>query len=89
MAKKVQDFVTVVAGRKLTADQLRAGVDGLDDMDTRSPVDLQILRLLALNPKLKVQFRSQDLSRLDDATKRSLLQDMNDVLGIKTLRSER
>jgi hypothetical protein len=88
MAKNPVDFVPVMKGRDLSGDDLRADFNGLDS-GAGSLLDLQIVRLLALHPKLGVKFRSQDLSALDDTTKQALLKDMSDLLGIKPLKKSR
>jgi hypothetical protein len=80
------DFAPVVSGRQLAPGDLRADLDAMGDLNVQSDLDLHLLRLLALHPTLLVRFRNQDLSRLDDATKQDLLNDMNDLLGIKPLR---
>jgi hypothetical protein len=72
-------------GHNLPPQYVRTDLDDLDNVVVRSDLDLHIVRLLALHPKLKVRFRSQDLSSLDDETKRTLLDDMNSVLGIKPI----
>jgi len=81
------DYMPISQGRTLTADQLRADMDSVDHLDAKSDLDMHLVRMLTLHPNVKVRFRSQDLSKLDDATKQSLIQDINDVLGIKPLRS--
>lgn len=87
MTCKHDDFVPVTGGVDLADDYLRDDLDALRDVKVRSDLDRQIVRLLALHKKLRVKFRNQDLTLLDDATKQALLQDMNDVLGIETLRT--
>jgi hypothetical protein len=81
------DFVPVTGGIGLADDFVRDDLDALRDVMAKSDLDRHILRLLALHKDLRVRFRNQDLSSLDDATKRALLKDMNDLLGIKPLRS--
>ena len=39
--------------------------------------------LLKVNPLLKVRFRADDLDSLDDRTKRELLADIDDALGLR------
>ncbi|MDX1965696.1 MAG: hypothetical protein SFV23_00870 [Planctomycetaceae bacterium] len=65
---------------------VRTDLDDLSNVTASSDLDLHIVRLLALHPLLKVRFRNQDLAGLDDATKQTLLDDMNQVLGIKRLK---
>lgn len=83
-----QDFVPVTGGVD-TAKYLRDDVDDLRALKTDSDLDRHIVQLLALHPTLRVRFRNQDLTALDDGTKRTLLQDMNQVLGIKPLKTQR
>ena len=82
------DFVPVTGGDGLAGRYIRQDLDALRDVQVDSDIDRHILRLLHLHPALKVKFRNQDLSNLDDATKRVLIQDMNDVLGIRTLKQK-
>lgn len=79
-----QDFVPVTGGVDL-AKYLRDDVDALRNLKVASDLDRHIVRILALHPQLRARFRNQDLTTLDDATKRRLLQDMNEVLDIKPL----
>ena len=78
------DFVPVTGGDVLADRYVRQGLSALRDVQANSDIDRHILRLLHLHPSLKVKFRNQDLGKLDDDTKRTLIQDMNDVLGIRT-----
>ena len=77
MPSRDDDFVPVSSGRQLTADDVRADMDAVNGLDAKSDLDLHLVRMLTLHPNVKVRFRSQDLSRLDDATKQALLADMN------------
>lgn len=81
-----RDFSPSVVGRPPKAAQLRSDLDDLDAVVATSKLDLHIVRLLALHPTLKVRFRNQDLTALDDATKQTLLDDLNQVLGVRPLR---
>ena len=87
MSPDDHDFVPVTGGVDLADDYLRDDLDSLRDLRVQSDLDRHIVRLLALHKQLRVRFRNQDLARLDDATKQALLQDMNDLLGIKPLRA--
>ncbi len=89
MASKDDDFVPVTGGVDLADDYLRGDMEALRDLKVESELDLHIVRLLRLHPNLKVGFRNQDLTCLDDETKKAFIQDMNDLLGIKPLRSRR
>jgi hypothetical protein len=73
-------------GRKAPASSLRTDLDDLSSVVTHSELDLHIVRLLALHPALKVRFRNHDLASLDAATKQMLLEDMNEVLGVRPLK---
>jgi hypothetical protein len=48
----------------------------------KSDIDRKMARLLALHSELRVTFRSNDLSTLDEETKEALLQDMYDILKL-------
>jgi hypothetical protein len=87
MTWKDDGFVPVTGGVDLADDYLRADLDSLRDVKVQSDLDRHIVRLLALHKDLRIRFRNQDLTRLDDGTKQALLQDMNDLLGIKPLRT--
>ena len=89
MAGKYNDFVPVTGGVDLADDYLRTDMEGLRDLTVVSELDLHIVRLLSLHPRLKVGFRNQDLTRLDDQTKKAFVQDINALLGIRPLRSRR
>jgi hypothetical protein len=86
MAHKYGDFVPVTGGSSLADVYVRHGVDSLRDLNVESELDLHLVRLLKLHPDVKVGFRNQDLSTLDDETKRAFVNDLNDLLGIKPLR---
>lgn len=88
MHVQYNDFVPVTGGDDLASRYVRQDLDALRDVKMDSDIDRHILRLLHLHPSLKVKFRNQDLSKLDDSTKRTLIQDMNDVLGIRTLKQK-
>jgi hypothetical protein len=85
---KTTDYSPVTGGADL-AKYVRDDVATVPDLKVDSDLDRHIVRLLTLHPQLQVRFRSHDLARLDDATKQALLQDMNDLLGIKPLRAGR
>jgi hypothetical protein len=81
------DFVPVTGGVDLADNYIRDDIAALRDVKVTSDLDRHIVQLLSLHRKLRVRFRNQDLSSLDDATKQDLLTDMNDLLGIKPLKS--
>lgn len=81
------DFIPVTGGVDLADDYIRDDMPQLRDLSVVSDLDRHIVQLLSLHKKLRVQFRNQDLASLSDATKRDLLSDMNDLLGIKPLKS--
>lgn len=85
MSKK-PEFEPSAVGRPPKRSQIRDDLCDLSKVDAKSPIDLQIVRLLALHPSLKVRFRNQDIASLDEATKQFLLEDINLVLGIQPLR---
>lgn len=87
MTKK--DGFAPSVGRMGTPKSLRNDLDDLSDVVVRSDLDLHIVRLLALNPTLKLRFRNHDLASIDENTKRALLADMNEVLGIRPLKKRR
>jgi len=86
MPWKDDDFVPVTGGDDLASKYVRDDVASLRDLKARSDIDRHIVRLLTLHKQIRIQFRNQDLSSLDDATKRDLLGDINDLLGIQQLK---
>lgn len=85
MSKK-PDYAPSVGGKPLPKKYHRDDLDDLSTVVAKTDLDLQIVRLLALHPQLKMRFRNQDIASLDDATKHTLLDDMNNVLGIRALK---
>jgi hypothetical protein len=89
MNKNDLDFAPVTGGVDLADKYLRDDLDTLRDLKTHSDLDRHLVQLLSLHKDLRLQFRSQDLASLDDATKQALLKDMNDLLGIKPRRAKK
>lgn len=87
--KTKNDCAPSIGGKPLPKKYVRSDLDDISNVVVKSDLDLHIVRLLALHPKLKVRFRNQDLASLDDATKQTLLSDMNDVLGIRPLKKRK
>ena len=69
-----------------TPKNVRRNLNDLTAIVVKTDLDLHIVRLLELHPQLKVRFRNHDLASLDVATKRTLLADMNKVLGVTPLK---
>ncbi|PHS06081.1 MAG: hypothetical protein COA78_14700 [Blastopirellula sp.] len=86
MTWKDDDFVPVTGGNELASDQIRDDV-ALHDVKATSDLDRHIIRLLSLHKQVGIQFRNQDLTSLDDTTKRALLDDINELLGIQPMKS--
>ncbi|HEU4711929.1 MAG TPA: hypothetical protein VFS76_10215 [Pyrinomonadaceae bacterium] len=74
------------AGSMRPPRNIRKDIDDLSAVRVESELDLHIVRLLELHPDLKVRFRNYDLASLDHGTKMTLLDDMNEVLGVKALK---
>ena len=87
MASKDDDFVPVTGGIDLADDYLRDDLDLLLDVKVRSRLDRHILQLRALHIELRDRFQIQDLARMSNADKQRMLQEMNDLLGIRPLRT--
>ena len=83
------DFAPTAVAKPPRKSQIRGDLDDLSAVVATSDLDLHILRLLALHPKLKVRFRNQNLASLDASTKQTLLDDMNQVLGVRPLRKRK
>lgn len=79
------DPTPVTGGVKVPARLLRA-VPNPDAPAPDSPLDRHLLRLLTLHKDVSVKFRSVDLTKMDDPTKRALLADIQDLLGIAPAR---
>lgn len=89
MRHKSDDFVPVTGGAELADIYVRSDLDSVRGYEVESELDLHLVRLLKLHPDVKVGFRNQNLASLDDATKRAFVEDLNELLGIKPLRSHR
>lgn len=75
------------AGRgEMPEARVREDVVEPENLIIRSETDRKMARLLALHSELRVTFRSNDLSTLDDRTKEALLQDMYDILKVTPLK---
>jgi hypothetical protein len=90
MKKKDFDDLDIVAGGVgLSEDLVRSDITEPKDLTISSEVDRRIVRLLMLHKKLRIKFRNHDLSTLTSRTKRTLLNDMYDVLGITRLADDK
>ncbi len=87
MARSDDHFVPVIGGVDLPEDHRRTDLFDLSNVNLHSDLDRQITRLLALHPAIRVAFKNQDLDRISDDAKRAMLSDMNDLLGIKSLKT--
>lgn len=88
MTTKRTDAAPSILGRPPKSNR-RNDLDDLSKVVAQSDLDLHILRLLALHPALKVRFRNHDLASLNEATKQVLLNDMNQVLGLRPLKKRK
>ena len=79
-------FVPVTGSSVLHSTYLRLETCVLQDIKVTTDIDRHLVRLLTLHPELQVSFRCEDLGSLDECTKRALLYDINDLLGIKPFR---
>ena len=79
----------MTGGAELADIYVRSDLDSVRGYEVESELDLHLVRLLKLHPDVKVGFRNQNLASLDDATKRAFVEDLNELLGIKPLRSHR
>ncbi|OYV84405.1 MAG: hypothetical protein B7Z73_15525 [Planctomycetia bacterium 21-64-5] len=73
----------MTGGVDLPADRLRSDVDHLRGLVVDCELDKHIVRLLALHPELRDRFGDRDLASLDLLAKRALLDEMNEILGIR------
>ncbi len=80
-------FDEVIGGRKLSEKYIREDVIEPNSSAPTSELDRKISRLMTLHPEL-VRFRNNSLSGLDEPTKKALLEDMYDVLGVTPLRND-
>jgi len=87
MITEDDDFAPVTGGVQLPDDFFRNDLDALHALKAESALDLHIIRLLFLHPRLQVRFRNQDLTKLSVKTKQSLLMDVNSLLGIQPFRN--
>jgi hypothetical protein len=82
---KTTDFAPPAGGMRPPRN-VRTDLYDLSAVRVKSELDLHIVRVLELHPKLKVRFRNYDLASLDHDTKMILLDDIDGVLGVKTLK---
>ena len=87
MMKNSDIFDGVVGGGKLSKKYIRQEITESNGSEPTDELDRKISRLMKLHPKL-VRFRHNSLDGLDEPTKRALLEDMYDVLGVTPLRNE-
>lgn len=80
-------FDGVIGGRELSKKYVKEDIVEPNGAELASELDRKISRLMILHPEL-VRFRHNSLDGLDEPTKRALLEDMYDVLGIIPLRDE-
>ncbi len=80
-------FDGVIGGRKLSKKFVKEEILEPNGSEPTNELDRKISRLMALHPEL-VKFRNNTLAGLDEPTKRALLEDMYDVLGVTPLRNE-
>jgi hypothetical protein len=83
----IEDLDGIVSGGRLPEEYIRKDLIAPEDLNIESELDLHIAELSALHPNL-VQFRKRDLKNLDEATKRALLEDMCEALGINVLNDD-
>lgn len=76
-------------GQLKTPKNIRRDLNDLANVVVKSAIDLHIIRLLELHPKLEVRFRNQDLASLDQITKETLLRDLNTVLGVRPMKKRK
>ena len=81
-------FDGVIGGGELPEHKIRKDLVPPTGLVARSPLDKSIIRLLTLHPQLEIKFRNNSLSGLDNETKKALLKDMRDCLGIISLHDE-
>ena len=75
-------FDGVIGGGELPKERIREDLVSPKGLVAKSPLDKSIIRLLKLHPQIKPKFRNNSLAGLDDETKKALLEDMRDCLGI-------
>ena len=86
--QETEIFDGFAGGGPPSSDALRSTLVVPQDLVVKSDLDKQVARLLILHPDLQIKFRNNNLANLDDQTKRELLQDMREVLGIAQLNDE-
>ncbi len=88
MATNQQQFdqVSVIGGRDLPDDQSQAN----DVIDVNAPTDdlgRRLYALLRLHPDVDLNFRQDDISAMDDATKQILISDIQTILNVPPFKS--
>lgn len=89
MRDEEEIFDGVVGGVGLSENATRTELSIPKDLVVSSALDKQVARLLILHPELRLKFRNNNLACLADETKRVLLKDMQDILGISPLKNGR
>lgn len=80
------DLNFVAGGVELPDEYVRDDIFDVQDMVISDELDRRIVRLTMLHhDKLNIKFRNHDLNALNHDTKRQLLNNMYEVLGIKRL----
>ncbi|HMS39111.1 MAG TPA: hypothetical protein PKE69_02715 [Pyrinomonadaceae bacterium] len=85
MINKNELFDDVLGGREIPKDFLRDDIVESNHLIVSSALDKRMVRSVILHPKLKVKFRNNDLASLGEPTKKSFVEDIEYVLGIKPL----
>lgn len=79
------DFVPVIGGIDFADGYVRDDLDSLRNVKADSDLDRHLIRMLALHKQLRTKFHNQDVTSLSNTVKQALLQDMNNLLGIRHL----
>jgi hypothetical protein len=86
--KRIRGDRTPVTGGVALPPHLVA-TKGDDDAAPHDDLGLQAYRLLKLHPgKVSLKFRKSDLSKMDNATKKMLIADIQYALGVAPFKSQ-
>lgn len=87
MIQEFEIFDGFIGGNKLSKENIREELCTPEGLTASSALDKRLAKLLTLHPELQIRFRNNNLASLATETKEALLQDINDLLGIKNLRN--
>jgi hypothetical protein len=81
------DYTPVTGGVPLREERVRKDILWPSSVKIESQLDLHLVRLWALHPKLRERFDMNQFGALNEEAKEALLVEFNEALGIAPLSS--